>query len=468
MRGDERQGHLRAFRNWNLVSSGLMLFFLSSHPNICGKLHPTGDVHGTVITTAMEFVLRCNNLKCRKEVAGHAVVTTCSHVFCIDCSNRYQLSGVRDGHAIICPACDGHLRNPDDIVIANLNPTEDYKASVLSGLSPNIIMECAGRALGWWAYQTSQEIIYQSCMSKSLSEQYNTLNIQMDKIINDANSEISNLRNKLAAMQTEQESLRRKNGEITQALREKSRKQLHAQEMYDRLRRQNNLEQVPNAASEAISNVIQASVTATRHGNRIDSQDHLPPAPPVFSGQRSMQFPNQTVMQNNMAPPIRSNREDTWAGFSSQSSTQQNLPIQTPSTHRQPLGPNQQFQTQQQPTPRLGITNFHSNAGTIRPSTGNFQSNNPPATPMPQLRPSPRAPLASLNNGHASAPPFAGYGMSAGLKVSNPTGATPIGIQRPQMRLRAAHRSPGFQPNREPEFGPPNMNMFSNANNFYR
>lgn len=66
---------------------------------------------------------------------------------------------MRDSHAIICPACDGHLRNPDDIVVANLNPTEDYKTSVLSGLSPNIVMECAARALSWWAYQTSQEML---------------------------------------------------------------------------------------------------------------------------------------------------------------------------------------------------------------------------------------------------------------------------------------------------------------------
>jgi E3 ubiquitin-protein ligase CCNP1IP1 len=51
-----------------------------------------------------------------------------------------------------------HLPNPDDVVITNLNPTEDYKTSVLSGLSPNVIIECAGRALGFWAYQTTQEM----------------------------------------------------------------------------------------------------------------------------------------------------------------------------------------------------------------------------------------------------------------------------------------------------------------------
>ena len=51
-----------------------------------------------------------------------------------------------------------HLPNPDDVVVTNLNPSEDYKTSVLSGLSPNVIMECAGRALSFWAYQTTQEM----------------------------------------------------------------------------------------------------------------------------------------------------------------------------------------------------------------------------------------------------------------------------------------------------------------------
>lgn len=50
------------------------------------------------------------------------------------------------------------LMNPDDVVVATLNPTDDYKTSVLSGLNPNVIMECAGRALNFWAYQTMQEM----------------------------------------------------------------------------------------------------------------------------------------------------------------------------------------------------------------------------------------------------------------------------------------------------------------------
>lgn len=43
-------------------------------------------------------------------------------------------------------------------MITNLNPSEDYKTSVLSGLSPEAIMECAGRALSFWSYQMTQDL----------------------------------------------------------------------------------------------------------------------------------------------------------------------------------------------------------------------------------------------------------------------------------------------------------------------
>lgn len=80
-----------------------------------------------------------------------------SHIFCISCSDNLGLSN-SSGGVRICPACETHLTNPDDVVVTQLNPTEDYKTSVLSGLSPSIIMECAGRGLAFHSYQTTQEM----------------------------------------------------------------------------------------------------------------------------------------------------------------------------------------------------------------------------------------------------------------------------------------------------------------------
>lgn len=83
-------------------------------------------------------------------------LTQHSHVFCLDCANRLLLAN--GSNRIVCPACDQHLANEDDVARAKLHPSEDYKTSVLSGLNPNTIMECAGRAMNFWAYQTSQEM----------------------------------------------------------------------------------------------------------------------------------------------------------------------------------------------------------------------------------------------------------------------------------------------------------------------
>jgi len=120
----------------------------------------------------MEFLLRCNDLKCRTQLHDTAVVTTCrlvpfkstksplrsrSHVFCNECA---QSTGLAQGPSTnrVCPACGTQLSNPDDVVETALNPGEDYKTSVLSGLSPSIIMDCASRGLAFYSYQASQEV----------------------------------------------------------------------------------------------------------------------------------------------------------------------------------------------------------------------------------------------------------------------------------------------------------------------
>lgn len=80
-----------------------------------------------------------------------------SHIFCIQCTDSFGLSHA-SGDERLCPACQTRLTNADDAVATQLNPSEDYKTSVLSGLSPGIIMECAGRGLAFYSYQASQEV----------------------------------------------------------------------------------------------------------------------------------------------------------------------------------------------------------------------------------------------------------------------------------------------------------------------
>ncbi|KAJ5184145.1 cyclin [Penicillium capsulatum] len=238
----------------------------------------------------MDFHLRCNSLKCRAQLKERAVVTTCSHIFCLECANGLGLS-----HPTAvdrrCPACQAVLSNPDDAVSTVLSPTEDYKTSVLSGLDPNTIMECAGRALGFWAYQSTQEIFYQEFLAQSLTDKYTSLNLQMDKVIHNANSEISSLHSKLSDMQAAQEVLQKKNQDLVDLYREKSKKLSQMTNLYNLLKARAMRSQMQSAASDTVSQALHTMTSCggpslpeplSGHSRRPTGPIARPPPSPSF------------------------------------------------------------------------------------------------------------------------------------------------------------------------------------------
>ncbi|CAG8647992.1 6626_t:CDS:2 [Cetraspora pellucida] len=118
----------------------------------------------------------------------------------------------------------------DDIVFADLNPSEDYKSSVLSGLRPDIIMEICSRALSFWTYQTTQEACFQEMMYKSLEDKYTQLEKQVQSLMRDAQSEVTTL-------QKDMELEKRKTHDLAEQLQEKGRQFSKLQLMYDKLKR---------------------------------------------------------------------------------------------------------------------------------------------------------------------------------------------------------------------------------------
>ncbi|KAG0639185.1 hypothetical protein HOY80DRAFT_964424 [Tuber brumale] len=196
------------------------------------------------------FILRCNDLRCRVQTDGRAVVTTCSHIYCLPCAAALQLTEPPPDGQRTCPACDTTLPKPDDVVIAVLNPSDDYKTSVLSGLSPSIIIEICTRGLAFWTYQVTQEIFYQEHLAKSLRARGTEIQGENEKIVRDANAEISALRNKIAGMRAVEDELRRKNHELMQGWREKAKKLAQTQELYDKLKRRTLISQVQQAATD--------------------------------------------------------------------------------------------------------------------------------------------------------------------------------------------------------------------------
>ncbi|KAI9006116.1 hypothetical protein BC832DRAFT_620961 [Gaertneriomyces semiglobifer] len=181
----------------------------------------------------MDAELRCNNVQCRKglNANGRACVTTCSHIFCVQCAEDAFNA------ALICPACETSLTESDAIVFTELNPSEDYKSSVLAGLRPEVIIEIASRGLSFWVYQTTQEAYFQEMIYKSLGDKYAQLERQIQNIVREANTEIQGLRDKLIALQKEQELEQHRNHELGEQYAEKSRQFQKLQAMYDKLKR---------------------------------------------------------------------------------------------------------------------------------------------------------------------------------------------------------------------------------------
>ncbi|KAL5373391.1 hypothetical protein DPSP01_012749 [Paraphaeosphaeria sporulosa] len=150
-----------------------------------------------------------------------------------------------------------------------LDPAEDYKTSVLSGLSPPVIMECAGRALNFYSYQVTQEVIYQEHMAKSLTEQCATLNQSMDDLLHQANNQIKSLQDRLKAMQEDQASLEQSYYNLDNTLRSKTKAHQHDRRAYESLKAQVMATQVVSAAGEEVDNTMHSIRQGDRFINKM-------------------------------------------------------------------------------------------------------------------------------------------------------------------------------------------------------
>ncbi|KAI7924710.1 hypothetical protein M0657_002888 [Pyricularia oryzae] len=213
----------------------------------------------------MESSLKCNTLLCRTELKDEAVVTSCLHVFCIDCASRGNLITPGAEHLRQCPACRSPLPGPDNAVHVNLRPTDDYKGSILRGLSPVAVIDCANAALNFWEYQMAQEIVYHAYFEQTLTEKYSQSRAELDKITGEANGQIGMLSDKLSAVTLERDSVRRKNDELLVMLKEKNKKLMQVQELYDKLKRKAMLGSLQDGASEAVDTALDrvAAIGAT-------------------------------------------------------------------------------------------------------------------------------------------------------------------------------------------------------------
>ncbi|XP_038643608.1 E3 ubiquitin-protein ligase CCNB1IP1-like [Scyliorhinus canicula] len=178
-----------------------------------------------------EDSLLCNLPGCRCCLSGFAWVTACSHVFC-----DQHGSGQFSRSPALCPACGTALSGKRDIVRTDLNPPEDYKGMVLSGLRPHTVLEIAGRALAFWGYQIHQERMYQeSAYSKAEGRLK-----QMDKLytqqLQGKDMEVSNSRSEVSSLKKMLEEYKKKYSEVSEKLMDRNRQYQKLQGFYDSLR----------------------------------------------------------------------------------------------------------------------------------------------------------------------------------------------------------------------------------------
>jgi E3 ubiquitin-protein ligase CCNP1IP1 len=129
-------------------------------------------------------------------------------------------------------------------------------------------------------------------------------------------------------MLVDQDNLRRKNEELAQAFRDKSRKHSQTQELYDKLKRRVMLGQVQNAASDAVDHTIHASAASNRFIDPTTGFDQRQRQPPLFAESQGNMIRHSGFSKGggnlpSMPPPVARNAmNEGWGGSSSQENNQ--------------------------------------------------------------------------------------------------------------------------------------------------
>ncbi|KAJ9626127.1 hypothetical protein H2204_010078 [Knufia peltigerae] len=184
---------------------------------------------------------------------------------------------------------------PDDVDRTRLDPTDDYKTLVLSGLDPPTILDIAARAVSFWQNQSAQEMICQHLSVKDITERNSILEAKLKKAYHEADIEFEAGQKKINGMKAaehciyradkdseltaELRELRRRYDELTRAYREKDRKLNQTQKLYSTLKQRAQAQNMIPSATLNVSKDVEQTVQSIESARRSDARFLKPELP---------------------------------------------------------------------------------------------------------------------------------------------------------------------------------------------
>ncbi|KAK7861878.1 hypothetical protein R5R35_002845 [Gryllus longicercus] len=162
--------------------------------------------------------LFCNYIQCRERLNNKAVITSCSHAFCMHHGNQIL------SNELMCPACKTPLnKNKYDLTCADLNPSEDFRSMILAGLRPEIIIDIAHRAISFWSYQIHMENMYHIIQYQEWKKKHSELQQVHETWKNNHKIKINHLQQRVADLEKQLQYQAKISEELQQKLHEKNR-----------------------------------------------------------------------------------------------------------------------------------------------------------------------------------------------------------------------------------------------------
>ncbi|XP_058813764.1 E3 ubiquitin-protein ligase CCNB1IP1-like [Topomyia yanbarensis] len=152
--------------------------------------------------------LICNARDCFKKIDDVAWITCCSHVFCAQHGKDAKL---RQTGSASCPACGSRFRDDFGVVERNLNSSPQYRALLLCGYSPEVIMEIANNAITFWNFQKQQVCLNLERKLEYYRESVSRLKKEVAQEKSDAESKTNRLEKQLEQAQTRIKELSEEN-----------------------------------------------------------------------------------------------------------------------------------------------------------------------------------------------------------------------------------------------------------------